>query len=67
MKRTIECPLTDPDCAALNGVLERVAARREYLQKLDSMGLEVKELIDQNEAQAQFCTSCKAQFFPDRP
>jgi hypothetical protein len=67
MKRTLDCPLTDPDCAALNAILERVAARREYLAKLDAMGLEVKELMDQNEAQHAFCTQCKAQFFPDRP
>jgi hypothetical protein len=67
LKRTIDCPLTDPDCQALNAILERVAARREYLARLDGMGLDVKELIDQNEAQHKFCTDCKAQFFPDRP
>jgi len=67
VKRSIDCPLTDPDCAALNAILQRVATRREYLDMLDKMGLDVKELIDQNEAQHQFCTQCKAQFFPDRP
>lgn len=67
VQQTFNDVLGDSDCQSLNCILERVAARREYLQKLDAMGLDVRELIAQNEAQEQFCTQCKAQFFPDRP
>jgi hypothetical protein len=59
------CPLKEADCGAMNAILKRVAARREYLQKLDELGLDVANLIDENEAQAKFCTECKAKFFPD--
>jgi sulfur transfer protein SufE len=49
----------------MNAILKRVAARREYLQKLDELGLDVANLIDENEAQAKFCQECKSKFFAD--
>jgi len=60
----LKCPLTDPDCQAINAILSRAAARGEYLAKLDKLGLDVSGLIEENNAQEKFCRDCKAEFFP---
>lgn len=61
------CNLDDADCAALSDVLGIVARRREYLAKLDKLGLQVNDRIAANEAQGKFCEDCKREFFPHKP
>lgn len=59
------CPLKEADCAAMNAILKRVAARRQYLNDLDALKIDVANLHDENNAQEEFCTNCKAKFFAD--
>lgn len=51
-------PLTDNDLAAMQEIADRCRQRAPVIEALDSLGIDVRGLDQQNRAQEQFCLGC---------
>lgn len=60
-------PLTTEHCAQCNKGLESCAGTDELLEKMKACGIDVSELQAHNNAQREYFTQIKAQFFPNQP
>lgn len=63
----LECPLGDEHCVLLDQVLHSRMSLCQYLDKLESIGLDMSAQRSECEGNGSLAQQLKAIHFPDRP
>ena len=58
MQPGFRTPLTDADIALMRDISQRCDQRAPFIQALSDLGIDIKGLDEQNEAQKKFCDHC---------
>ncbi len=64
MSKQNDCSLTDVHRQCLDAVLQSTARLAEHLRKCKECGLDVDDMVRENDRHREFATKAKQQFFP---